>query len=117
MDKIPKLKVNKLDWNFTGPLKTPNIDKLDQTFVEEWNKFNPKIGIEDAKIPAIRAGKTSAYANYFLRDRLMELLVFLRDPLNVVVIRNPLDFDRFKDLEKTAIDAIAEMVSLLSTKW
>mgnify|MGYP001089987208 CR=1 FL=1 len=116
--EIPKLKINRVDdslWN--GTLKTPNLDKLDQRFVEEWSKNLPKVGIEEAKTPMIRAGKTSAYANYFLRDKLMELLVFLRDPMNVVVIRDPRDFDRFKELEKNAIDSIAEMVTLLSTKW
>jgi len=99
--------------------KIPKINpkKLDQEFVEEWNKFNPKIGIEEAKVPVRRAGHLSQYANYNLRDRLMELLVFLRDPLNVVVLRDYRDFDYFKQLESEVINKLKKMVELLSTKW
>lgn len=96
------------------PLK---VKKIDNEFVEEWNKFHPKIGIEEAKVPIHRAGKLSQYSNYFLRDRLMELLVYLRDPLNICVLRDYRDFDHFKELEKTIINTLSEMVGLLSTKW
>ena len=98
-------------------IEPPNLDKIDQRFMEEWDKNAPKIGIEESKIPVRKAGKLSAYSNYFLRNRLMELLVYLRDPLNVVVIRDPRDFDHFKELEKQAISALSDMVNLLSTKW
>ena len=99
--------------------KIPKIEpkKIDQKFLEEWDKLHPKIGIEEAKVPIRKAGQMSAYSNYFLRDRLMELMVYLRDPLNVVVIRDYRDFGRFKELEKTTIDALSEMVGMLSTKW
>ena len=85
------------------------IPKIDQRVLEEWNKFNPKIGFDESKIPMRKVGK---YGNYTLRDFLMELISFLKNPTNVVVVPGG-NTKYFKQLEQQILEKAIEMVRLL----
>ena len=85
------------------------IPRIDSRQVEEWNKFNPKIGYEESKIIVAKVGK---YGNYNLRDKLMELINYLLDPFNVVVVAHG-DTQYFKQLETQILEIAKEMVNML----
>ena len=88
----------------------PNkIPRIDQRVVEAWNKNNPKIGFDEAKIPLKKVG---IYGNYNLRDKLMELIVYLKDRYNVVVVKKG-DIQDFKRLEIKILNLAIEMVKML----
>ena len=77
--------------------------------LEEWNKKNPKIGYEASKV---RLRKVGYYGNYTLRDKLMELIAFLKNQYNVVVIKKD-DQKYFKGLEYEILQKAQEMIMLL----
>ena len=85
------------------------IPRIDSRIIEEWNKNNPKIGFDAAKIPLKKVGM---YGNYSLRDKLMELIVYLKDPYNVVVVKKS-DAKYFKQLEQEILNLAIEMVKML----
>jgi hypothetical protein len=77
--------------------------------IEEWNKHNPKIGFDESKIALRKVGR---YGNYKLRNKLMELITFLKNQYNVVVV--PKDHQNyFKQLEKDILEKAINMVNLL----
>lgn len=88
------------------PLKIP---KLDERMLEEWNKWNPKIGYEESKI---RVAKLGRYGNYELRDKLMEVIQYLKNPLNVCVVAKE-NQKFFKELEQEIIDKAWALARLL----
>ena len=90
----------------------PNkIPRIDSRIMEEWNRNNPKLGITDSK-SNIGLQKSSKYGNYNLRNALMELISFLKNQYNVVVMQKSNE-KYFKELEKEIIDLAIEMVKLL----
>ena len=77
--------------------------------MEAWAKDLPKVGVEEAKTPKARIG---FYSNYRLTDLLMELVTFLREKSNVVVV--PGEHTKyFKQLEIDILNLASEMVRLL----
>jgi hypothetical protein len=77
--------------------------------MEAWTKDLPKIGVEEAKTPKHRVGY---YGNYRLTDLLMELITFLKEKANVVVV--PGEHTKyFKQLELDILKLASEMVRLL----
>ena len=85
------------------------IPRIDNRVIEAWNRDNPKIGFDAAKIPLKKVGM---YGNYNLRDKLMELIVYLKDQYNVVVVKKG-DFKYFKILEQEILNLAIEMVKML----
>lgn len=77
--------------------------------METWTKDLPKVGVEESKIRKVKVG---LYGNYTLRDKIMELLSWIRDPLNVVVIKGG-DINYFKQKEKELINLLTEMERLI----
>ena len=82
--------------------------KVDSKTLEEWNRTNPYLGFDESKI---RVKKVGLYGNYRLRNNLMEVITFLKDPDNVVVI--PSNGKYFKELEKRMLEISMGMVKLL----
>ncbi len=85
------------------------IPRVDERIKETWTNDLPKVGIEAAKIRKARVGR---YGNYNLRDKLMELVSYLKDADNVVVIPGG-DHKYFKMLEQNIINYATEMVKML----
>ena len=85
------------------------IPRVDERITEMWTRNKPKIGIDASKIRKARVGK---YGNYTLRDRLMELISYLKNKDNVVVIPGG-DHKYFKMLEQNIINISTEMVKML----
>lgn len=85
------------------------IPRVDERLKETWNKDLPKVSIQTSKIRKARVGK---YGNYTLTDRLMELVSYLKDKDNVVVIPGG-DHKYFKMLEQNLINCATEMVKML----
>lgn len=83
--------------------------KVDSRTLEEWNRNNPKVGFDESKIAVKKVGK---YGNYQLRNKLMEVIVFLKDQFNIVVIPGG-NTKYFKELEKQILSIAMEMVQLL----
>lgn len=83
--------------------------KVDSKTLEEWNRDNPKVGFDESKIVVAGKGK---FGNYQLRNKLMEVIVFLKDQFNVVVIPGG-NTKYFKELEKQMLSIAMEMVQLL----
>ena len=87
----------------------PKIPRIDERIMEAWTKDLPKIGVEEAKKPKARVG---FYGNYRLTDLLMELVTFLQEKGNVVVV--PGEHTKyFKQLEIDILQLASEMVRLL----
>lgn len=87
----------------------PKIPRVDERIMEAWTKDLPKIGVEEAKTPKHRVG---FYGNYTLTDLLMELITFLREKANVIVV--PGEHKKyFKQLEIDILKLASEMVRLL----
>lgn len=85
------------------------IPRVDERIVQTWTKDLPKVGIQASKVRKPRVGK---YGNYTLTDRLMELVSYLKDVSNVVVIPGG-DHKYFKMLEQNLINCATEMVKML----
>lgn len=85
------------------------IPRVDERIKETWNKDLPKVSIQASKVRKARVGR---YGNYTLRDRLMELVSYLKDADNVVVIPGG-DHKYFKMLEQNLINLTTEMVKML----
>ena len=87
------------------------IPRIDERIMEAWpgSREYPKIGIDASKVPLRKVGM---YGNYNLRDKLMEFIVFMKDPLNIVVVKKG-DTKYFKQLEKQMLDLSIEMVKML----
>ena len=87
----------------------PKIPRIDERIMEAWTRDLPKIGVEEAKTPKARVG---FYGNYRLTDLLMELITFLREKENVIVV--PGEHTKyFKQLEIDVLNLASEMVRLL----
>jgi hypothetical protein len=56
--------------------------------------------------------KVGKYGNYQLRDKLMELILYLKDPLNVCVVAGGNE-KYFKQLEQEIINRATALVRLL----
>ncbi len=85
------------------------IPRVDERITETWTKDKPKVGFHASKVRKARVGR---YGNYTLRDRLMELVSYLKDQDNVVVIPGG-DHKYFKMLEQNLINLTTEMVRML----
>ncbi len=85
------------------------IPRVDERITETWTRNKPQIGVEASKIRKARVGM---YGNYTLRDRLMELISYLKNKDNVVVIPGG-DHKYFKTLEQNIINLATEMVKML----
>ena len=83
--------------------------KVDSKTLEEWNRTNPKLGFDESKI---RVKNVGLYGNYRLRNNLMEVISFLKDQDNLVVIPGG-NTKYFKELEKRMLEISMEMVKLL----
>ena len=77
--------------------------------MEEWTRTLPRISRKDSTIPKAKVG---AYGNYTLRDKIMELLSWIRDPYNVVVIPGQ-NHNYFKEKEKELITILTEMEAMI----
>jgi len=89
--------------------KMRKIPRVDERVIESFNKDLPKVGFHASKIRKARVGR---YGNYTLRDRLMELISYLKEKDNVVVIPGG-DHKYFKMLEQNIINLATEMVKML----
>lgn len=87
----------------------PRIPRIDKRVMEAWTRDLPKIGVEEAKMPKHRIG---FYGNYRLTDLLMELVTFLREKANVIVVPGE-HIKYFKQLEIEILTLATEMVKLL----
>lgn len=85
------------------------IPRVDERIKETWDKDLPKVGYEASKVRKVRVGR---YGNYTLTDRLMELISYLKEADNVVVIPGG-DHKYFKMLEQNIINLATEMVKML----
>ena len=87
----------------------PKIPRVDERIMEAWTNDLPKVGVKESKTPKHRVG---FYGNYRLTDLLMELVTFLQEKANVVVV--PGEHTKyFKQLEIDILKLASEMVRLL----
>ena len=77
--------------------------------MEEWTRQLPRISRKDSEIPKSKVGM---YGNYTLRDKIMELLSWIRDPYNVVVVPGQ-NHKYFKEKEKELITILTEMEAMI----
>lgn len=77
--------------------------------MEEWTRNLPRISRKDSETPKAKVGY---YGNYTLRDKIMELLSWIRDPYNVVVIPGN-NIKYFKKKERELITILMEMESMI----
>ena len=85
------------------------IPRIDSRILEEWNRNNPKVGFDESKIIVKKVGK---YGNYALRNKLMELISWLKDQYNVIVVQHD-NVKYFKQLERRILNDAIEMVKML----
>ena len=77
--------------------------------MEEWTRNLPRISRDDSLTPKPKVGM---YGNYSLRDKIMELLSWIRNPHNVVVIPGQ-NHKYFKEKEKELITILMEMEAMI----
>ena len=77
--------------------------------MEEWTRELPRISRKDSEVPKAKVG---VYGNYTLRDKIMELLSWIRDPYNVVVVPGE-NVRYFKQKEKELITILHEMENMI----
>ena len=77
--------------------------------MEEWTRNLPRISRKDSLIPKAKVG---TYGNYTLRDKIMELLSWIRNPYNVVVVPGQ-NHKYFKEKEKELITILMEMEAMI----
>ena len=89
--------------------KLRKIPRIDQRITESFTRDLPKVGIQESKIRKARVG---SYGNYNLRDKLMELISYLKEKDNIIVIPGA-DHKYFKMLEQQIINNATEMVRMI----
>ena len=89
--------------------KLRKIPRIDERIIESFGKDLPNVGYHASKIRKTRVG---SYGNYNLRDKLMELLSYLKNKDNIVVIPGQ-DHKYFKMLEQQIINNATEMVRMI----
>ena len=77
--------------------------------MEEGTRNLPRISRKDSLTPKRKAG---AYGNYTLRDKIMELLSWIRNPYNVVVVPGG-NHKYFKEKERELITILTEMEAMI----
>ena len=77
--------------------------------MEEWTRELPRISKKESEIPKVKVG---VYGNYTLRDKIMELLSWIRDPYNIVVIPGE-NARYFKEKERELITILHEMERMI----
>ena len=85
------------------------IPRIDERVMEEWTRNHPRISRKDSLTPKKKVGM---YGNYTLRDKIMELLSWIRDPYNVVVVPGQ-NHKYFKEKEKELITILTEMEAMI----
>lgn len=83
--------------------------------VEEWDKKNPKIGLDASRNPAYRKKvntRRALYGNYRFRNALMEVLTLVDDPFTLVSI-DGYNRNYFYALQKNLRSIITRMIKLL----